>query len=231
MELESICLDSTTPREFYSKYIARRVPIKFSGAIGNLSKWSNDYIKSKAGECVVKVEHRATKTDPFGKGHETSMKFLDFIDQLSNGSELLYLTTQKLLYSPEGQPHIISPPLTHLTDDMIIRPSIMGNLIPQNINIWMGQTTAPSTSGLHHDFHDNLYIVLRGTKSITLIPPSEAYNMYTIGKIAKVHFNGRINYEGQITMADGSEQMSKNAMDASRRLDEAVNKLHQKVCF
>lgn len=54
-----------------------------------------------------------------------------------------------------------------------------------------------SSSGLHHDFHDNLYVLLRGRKHFELYSPHLARQMYTAGIISKVHANGRIVYEGQ----------------------------------
>ena len=59
--------------------------------------------------------------------------------------------------------------------------------------------SAGSSSGLHHDFHDNLYILLRGRKRFTLYPPSLAKRMATQGCIAHVHPNGRVRYKGQVS--------------------------------
>jgi hypothetical protein len=38
-----------------------------------------------------------------------------------------------------------------------------------------------TSSGLHHDYHDNLYALLCGSKTFHLYPPSDAPNMYTHG--------------------------------------------------
>ena len=59
------------------------------------------------------------------------------------------------------------------------------------------QICSGASSGLHHDFHDNLYILLRGRKRFRLYPPEQAKRMYTHGRIAKVHANGRIVYTDQ----------------------------------
>ena len=55
-----------------------------------------------------------------------------------------------------------------------------------------------ASSGLHHDFHDNLYVLLRGRKVFRLFPPDKAPRMYTHGTLRTVHANGRIVYEGQV---------------------------------
>ena len=72
--------------------------------------------------------------------------------------------------------------------------------------------TAGSSSGLHHDFHDNLYILLQGRKRFVMYSPSLAHRMYTQGKIAKVHSNGRIQYQGQVQPASSAQNIS-DSMD------------------
>ena len=57
---------------------------------------------------------------------------------------------------------------------------------------------AGSSSGLHHDYHDNLYCLLRGRKRFRLYPPAMARRLSTRGAIHKIHPNGRIVYEGQV---------------------------------
>lgn len=65
-----------------------------------------------------------------------------------------------------------------------------------------------SSTGLHHDFHDNLYVLLRGRKRFRLYPPSAAPSMYVRGKITRTYPNGRIVYEEQgNVMADGAGEM------------------------
>ena len=138
-----------------------------------------------------------------------------------------YLTTQELAYSAEGQPSIMSPPVDGLMGDFPSRPALMGHLIPQNVNLWFGSSRQPTSSGLHHDFHDNLYILLRGEKHVTLISPHEAAALYTHGDVARVHANGRINYVGQLTNADGSDASSLRALQASARLAAAAQVLDE----
>lgn len=60
-----------------------------------------------------------------------------------------------------------------------------------------------------------------------LFSPSEAENMYTVGTISKVHPNGRINYQGQPTNADGSAIAAVAALTASESLQRAVEKLEE----
>jgi hypothetical protein len=221
--------------EFFDRYIATRTPVKFFNQLQdqpwNVNSWTNQYLKDKAGNCLVKVEYRDTSDGRFGKGNEQTIKFGEFLDHHSSGDQRWYLTTQQLDYTAEGQPMIVSHPITDLLDDVPLRPHLMGHLIPQNINLWMGCSEQPTTSGLHHDFHDNIYILLRGQKTFTLYPPSEYRNMYLVGTVSHLHPNGRFNYQGQPTRADGSCIGSEEALRASKLLDEAVLKLENEVCF
>ena len=66
------------------------------------------------------------------------------------------------------------------------------------------RATKGSSSGLHHDFHDNVYILIKGRKRFTLFSPDDALHLHTKGKIRLVHPNGLINYRGNVeTRQDG----------------------------
>ena len=120
----------------------------------------------------------------------------------------------------------MSTPCTELFDqgDFPLVPSLAGNLIPMNYNIWMGMNPKGkgSSSRLHHDFHDNLYVLLRGKKRFRLFSPADAESMYTVGEIAVVHPNGRICYEGDVTDAEGVDPASRRAMEASLEQERAA---------
>lgn len=80
---------------------------------------------------------------------------------------------------------------------------------PSQYTIMLASFSFPagSSSGLHHDFHDNLYILLRGSKRFRLFPPSTAPDMYVRGTIKHIYPNGRIVYDGQGDIqADGSSK-------------------------
>jgi len=102
-------------------------------------------------------------------------------------------------------------PISSLLHDLPLRPKILNALIPVQINMWMGgykdaplpskpsqhdsstngagSSVAPSpfhrspgsTSGLHHDFHDNIYALVMGHKYFHIYPPSSAPDLYTYG--------------------------------------------------
>ncbi|CUM68313.1 uncharacterized protein PRCAT00006035001 [Priceomyces carsonii] len=110
---------------------------------------------------------------------------------------------------------LLQPPLTNAFNKVTVKPPLLKNLVPQQINLWMGYSKKGSTpqlnssdidlcrmvpgdgtsSGLHHDHADNLYILVSGVKRFTLYSPSDAEKLFTVGNISKVFSNGTIDYE------------------------------------
>ncbi len=233
------CIDNIEPIEFFNNYISKRIPLKFNKIINldsiktrkkcHINKWKDfKYLYKNCNKSIVKVEYRSNNKERFGCGNEKEMTFEKFLNELENGNESLYLTTQDLIPKDDGTPALYAAPLNDLINDFTLQPDIMSNLVLQSCNLWIGKSTINnnkngSNSGLHHDFHDNLYVLLRGKKRFRLFSPNETNNLYASGKIEKIHTNGRINYVGQPTNADGSAINSKNALAASKALEKAVN--------
>lgn len=94
------------------------------------------------------------------------MAFARFLEELGQGNELLYLTTQvrtqpkipskrptiptrpinttnnttqDLELGPDDRPAIMSSPVTELQGDFPLRPALLGHLVPQTVNLWMGR--------------------------------------------------------------------------------------------
>lgn len=234
--------NGVNPKSMWSNYIQQRKPcvIRNSNFVKDLAgKWDNSYLSKVAGNEKVQVEVRKNSGDKFGEGNMREMQFSEFLGQLGDDKKegLLYLTTQTLGTGPEGRPDLASPPVLQLLQngDVPLRHELLGNLVPMNINVWMG-AGQNSSSGLHHDYHDNLYLLLRGRKRFRLYSPADAENMYTVGTLAKVHPNGRINYEGFLTREDGTEEAAHAAMlaqdaqeKAERELEEAEKDLENNV--
>ena len=229
--IDSVNIADLTPQAFYRDYVAKRKPCLIIGCLPDdqwkvSQKWTSfSYLKEKAGDVEIAVEKRSGTKAKFGQGNEVKLRFREFLDLIEAGSDEYYLTTQDVLTTADGRPHVMSPFMEKLAGDFPLRPKLTGNLIPQNINVWMGRSKDGSSSGLHHDFHDNLYCVVSGRKKFDLFSPSDAPNLYTRGKLRKIHRNGRINYFGEETNADGSHPQAEKALDASIRQDEAAKEL------
>lgn len=93
-------------------------------------------------------------------------------------------------------------------------------LVPQQINLWLGRTPSETpqmeveysedgevrsvnrglpvknatSTGLHHDHADNLYVLVQGKKRFTLYSPDCAPSLYTTGDIRHIYHTGVIDY-------------------------------------
>jgi hypothetical protein len=61
----------------------------------------------------------------------------------------------------------------------------------------MGCSKNGSKTGLHCDYHDNLYCLLKGRKKFSLFSPDQSYYLYPNGNILKIHHNGLIIFKGK----------------------------------
>ena len=239
-----------TPRGLFDEYICKRRPVVLKGAAQcegsgccagidpewrGSQRWTDKHLKAVAGSDMVRVERRqsdaggdglssATETHaPFGQGMYKHMTFGSFLDLLAQGDTNHYMTTQDPVEDASGQLKVIANPCQSLfrRGDFPLQPSLTGNLVPATINMWFGNSAGGSSSGLHHDFHDNLYVLLRGRKRFRLYSPADAHCMYTSGTVEFVHKNGLIRYRGgPETFADGSTATMRALAAASTRREK-----------
>lgn len=196
------------PRAFFEQFVATRRPCLIDGLLTDPSwragVWTDAYLAEAAGSERVHVEVREHAGVAFGRGRKVEMPFGEFVRRAGEGDERLYLSAQPLPEDDDGPTELHAPPLRgRLARDVPLRPALLGRLVPQQLNVWMGSSRRPSSSGLHHDFHDNLYVLLRGSKRFGLFPPSCAERMSTAGAIERVHANGLISYAAMPTRLDG----------------------------
>ena len=117
-----------------------------------------EYLSKKAGHATVQVEPIHPETKQFGTDIErVEMEFSEFLDGLKKGDgEWRYLTTQ---YSAnperldddgeeEGEITSYPPPTNALRDDFPSAPKIAGNLVLQQVNLWIGRSKNGASSGL-----------------------------------------------------------------------------------
>lgn len=204
-------------------------------------------LKSIAGNRRVDVERRVcvsggaggaarssasgSGAQAFGHGRKQRMRLEEFLDSMSKGRDELYLSAQELPVlrgagsSAAARRSLLAEPVLSVWRSapqgsrFALRPRLAGHLVPQQVNVWMGVSKTGTSSGLHHDYHDNLYLLLKGRKQFTLFSPADADNLYTEGTIAHVHPNGRINYDGlPRTRGDGVE-VDDSSPSGSREAD------------
>jgi len=133
------------------------------------------------------------------------MHFGAFLDALESGEQGLYLTTQDVPdppHEPLGKENAPAAPflggalVARLVEDASLRPPLLSGLVPALLNVWMGHSKAGTSSGLHHDFHDNLYVLLRGRKRFLLWPPKAWPALRPAGRVRTLHRSGLFEYEG-----------------------------------
>jgi hypothetical protein len=132
------------------------------------------------------------------------MHFGAFLDALESGEQGLYLTTQDVPDPPQPQgeesataaPFLGGALAARLVEDASLRPPLLSGLVPALLNVWMGHSKAGTSSGLHHDFHDNLYVLMRGRKRFRLWPPKAWPALRPAGRVRTLHSSGLFEYEG-----------------------------------
>eukprot|EP00892_Ulva_mutabilis_P010350 jgi/Ulvmu1/7688/UM038_0120.1 len=222
-----VCNDAS-PAVVWSQYVCRRRPCVFKSIPRDLQILKDlvarESLSNLSGEESVTVESRAADGRAFGNGRKVQRTVAEVLDDLHRGSEELYLSTQEAPLQPDGFPALLTPPLRRLVQHGLpLKPAVTGNLVPQAINLWMGRSAEGTSSGLHHDFHDNLYVLLRGTKRFRLFPPNMADRMYTHGSVECIHNNGRIVYKGAgDVMEDGADAADVLRWQLKQRADGAA---------
>jgi hypothetical protein len=169
------------------------------------------------------------------------MKVNEFVERLrGKDAPLLYLSTQqqKQTSNPDSDTSTLpfQVPCEQLLEAGKIDKTLTwaGNLWLESCNLWMGCGSSRkqgSSSGLHHDFHDNFYLLLQGRKQFRLYSPDTAPHMEMFGEIDQIHFNGVISYKGNETRADGVplEMMGENHDDED--LDEEEDEEEEELPF
>jgi hypothetical protein len=156
---------------------------------------------------MVQVERRLNSNEVFGQNRsqerQLEITVSSFCEKLAKkDGDLLYLSTQESSSNNE----IFTTPCKQLLKAGSIHDKLAwaGDLSLQACNLWMGKSETGTSSGLHHDFHDNFYLLIKGNKSFRLFSPDCAVGMQTYGEIQRIHANGLISYVGSETNIDGS---------------------------
>ena len=239
-----------TPEDFFARFVSQRKPVVISGLLVDeqfkCQSWTNQYLLDKAGDMEVLVEQRGTKQDAtFGLlAPKVEMMYGELVDNIMKGNDRLYMTTQDLerfeddLDDFDMPKSVLAEPLKILEDDFPVQPKLLGNLVPYQLSMWHGLAKSGSSSGLHHDYHDNLYLLIRGRKRFRLFAPSAAQHMQTSGIPAKVHSNGLIVYRNKpddpmvVVRSDGVpmsflvRQRKDQAESELIEVEEALQDLH-----
>jgi hypothetical protein len=253
--LERIHAECISPKQFYNRYVRRRMPVILTSSNTDcLKAFSIDAMSGISGDCKVAVEKADEESyQPFGRTDASSrriMRFGEFLKRMKE--EELYCSTQPVPEDVCGPKALTSEHIQRFIDRGMIPDHLplMGNLTPYQINMWVGCSEDGTSSGYHHDFHDNFYLLMAGEKQFRLASPNFANEAPTYGcrnnTNVLVHPNGLISYQGESIREDGARltdvlkwKLSKNPSNKDelkeeleeRILDEMMNEVKGRVDY
>ena len=93
------------------------------------------------------MEVRDHGQQPFGRGRKVKATFAAVVAAASRGDSGCYLSTQRRQRGADGIPALMAEPLTSLAADFPVRPALLGTLVPEAVNLWMGHAPDGASSG------------------------------------------------------------------------------------
>lgn len=179
-----------SPLSFYREYVSPNKPVLIRNGLQHWTannKWTPQYLREKIGGCRVTVAVTpngyadAITEGKFVMPEERRMKmsnFLDIMEHPDQHSGVFYIQKQNSNFTDEFK-EIIGD----VEPDICWGTEAFGSL-PDAVNFWMGDTRA--VTSMHKDPYENLYCVVRGSKTFLLIPPTDAafvpYETYQAAK-------------------------------------------------
>ncbi|KAG5366978.1 JmjC domain-containing protein 7 [Yarrowia sp. B02] len=146
-------------------------------------KWNAAYLREKLGEdLVVSIAEtplgnadsplNTNAGSVFVKPHTAELPFGEFMDSLQGSSSFDSEKPVRYLQNQDGcMATAYKVLMEDLVDNFEWADEVLG--VPELINLWVGDTR--TTSRLHCDSFENLYLQVRGVKKFYLIPPTEVY--------------------------------------------------------
>lgn len=180
----------------FMRFVARNTPFIVRGGAANwkaTQTWTAEYLSNFLGDEIVNVAftpfgnadaptiHPQTGSLVFAKPHEEDQPFSDFLtyvihQEKTQGlrmSEVRYAQTQNdNLRQEYSSLYSAVPPTIPWARIALSDPHRLGpdeEAQPEAINLWIGNSL--STTALHKDNYENVYVQIRGRKHFVLLPP------------------------------------------------------------
>jgi len=181
-----------TPIEFLRHNVMLNQPVVIRNGVKHwkaLSKWSMEYLTDKIGnkEVTVSFTPNGLADAPVGEyfvlPHEEKIKFSKVADILHRNSEtdIAYVQNQNSNFLDE-----FDELLTDTEAEIPWASEAFGKQ-PDAVNIWLGNKH--SITSMHKDHYENLYAVIKGSKTFILHPPTDlpclTYKQYKVGRYFK----------------------------------------------
>eukprot|EP01059_Diplonema_ambulator_P005474 TRINITY_DN15201_c0_g1_i1.p1 TRINITY_DN15201_c0_g1~~TRINITY_DN15201_c0_g1_i1.p1 ORF type:complete len:335 (+),score=46.43 TRINITY_DN15201_c0_g1_i1:40-1005(+) len=167
---------------FYREFVAGRKPCVVEGALESwkgLWEWDIKGLKAKmSGKKVTVAVTPNGRADAltevggemvFMRPDEQMMLFDEFIDGVHAPTPNRTLYAQKQNDSFMEEYHELHD---DITDNIHMLGCNMFGSLPEAVNFWLGGDE--TVSSMHRDHYENLYAVVRGSKTFVLVPPWES---------------------------------------------------------
>lgn len=210
-------LDSPSELQFLRDGVSTYTPVILKNVVtdwGALHKWDLAYLTSVCNEKYsvnVTPDGRADATkkidgvDCFSYPAEIDMTMRDFCEMLNSRESddaVPYLSQQD-----DNLRKHFSHLLADIDNGLPMANAAFGRDGPEATNLWIGDER--STSSLHKDFFENIYVVISGTKTFTLFPPTDvAYFSESTFPTLRYKFGeryggGRVKQQDLTTTSEG----------------------------
>jgi lysine-specific demethylase 8 len=169
-------LAACSPDEFRRRYVARGAPVVIEGVASSWpasTRWTLPALRERFADAKVRIMRApGGRVDNLGRGGTTydAGTLGRYVEALTGGvADPGYLVT-KWDELPEA-----------LRAD-VRRPELHGDARWSRSALWFGPEGI--VSPMHFDVPDNLYVVVRGRKRFTLIPPRDAWSVRPHGLLS-----------------------------------------------
>ena len=186
--VETVHVDDIDPLVFYREYVARNKPVLIRGAVDHwpaLHKWNDAYLceamdvapvtvnwtPDGLADAVKQVDGEAHFVLP----HEERMTYEAFLSHLARTRADPALGVPYCSYQNDSLRAEFSAVAADVEESLSWADRAFGQP-PEAVNFWAGDERSVTT--YHQDPYENLYVVLRGEKIFTLLPPEDVWRMY-----------------------------------------------------
>uniref|UniRef100_A0A7S0RY55 JmjC domain-containing protein n=1 Tax=Pyramimonas obovata TaxID=1411642 RepID=A0A7S0RY55_9CHLO len=177
------------PIVFLREYVAQNRPVVITGGASHwpaLERWNLSFLQKKLDGQKVTVD-----VTPDGRG--------DAVVQTDKGTffvtpeerQMSLEEFERLLKQSRVDPSLGVPYAQHQNGSFTEEyDSLIGDAephlewasealggLPEAVNMWIGDERA--VTSLHRDHYENLYVVVKGAKHFTLLPPADYHRLYT----------------------------------------------------
>jgi len=186
MTIEKLPLEEVVARR--KEFFDGQMPVVINDVVSKwrcYTLWTDDYLRSRCGENIVKVSkardgiHYYGKERPLKSEDMTLWSYIDLITSDEPDASLYYMAMNP-----------IRTRLPELMDDVDYPPLVAPEAVATPF-VWFGP--GKNAAPLHYDFMHNYLCQIRGRKRVILYPPSDISNLYPVSFRYPSHHISKVN--------------------------------------